>query len=214
MLSFYPQHISLSPQHSTFLSHLIRPQLMRLCLSFRFRVEEESIFTSASSWFFDVKVIKRSSAVCDTFSSTNNFQWNKFLSFCQSRFQLWRKMFGEAEASFFFIIFFPFFPGERVSLRGDKPVTISLQTEEQGAHLKQWHYWPTAIASQHFHERREREGAAVVGGAERSIKNLAYFQRKRGARQTRLSQSLSNCFLSKVLRATKNKWLMSKKREM
>lgn len=109
MLSFYPQHISLSPQHSTFLSHLIRPQLMRLCLSSRFRVEEESIFTSASSWFFDVKVIKRSSAVCDTFSSTNNFQWNKFLSFCQTRFQLWRKMFGEAEASFFLLFSFPFF---------------------------------------------------------------------------------------------------------
>lgn len=75
-------------------------------------------------------------------------------------------MFSKAEAStLFFFILFPFFPGEWASARGDKPVTVSLQTEEQGAHLKQWHYWPTAIASQHFHERREREGAAVVGGA-------------------------------------------------
>lgn len=55
-------------------------------------------------------------------------------------------------------------------------------------------------------------GGRGGGSGERSIKNLAHFQRERGTRQTRLSHSLSNCFLSKVLRATKNKWLMSQKR--
>lgn len=45
-----------------------------------------------------------------SFSSTNNSKSNKFLSFSQSRFQLWRKMFGEAEASsLFFSFYFPFF---------------------------------------------------------------------------------------------------------
>lgn len=48
-----------------------------------------------------------------------------------------------------------------MSVRGDKPVTVSLQTEAQGAHLKQRDDWPTAIAGQHLHETGE---TGEVGG--------------------------------------------------
>lgn len=177
----------LSPQHS----RLIHPHLMSLYFIIQFQ-GRRIIFLSL------VQIIRN-----ETNSSL----------FPRVGFSSGGRCSAKLKPLLFFFILFPFFPGERARVRADKPVTISLQTEEQGAHLKQWHYWPTAIASQRFHERREREGAATAGGSgERSIKNLAYFQRKRGARQTRLSQSLSNCFLSKVLRATKNKWLMSKKK--
>lgn len=40
-----------------------------------------------------------------------------------------------------------------MSIGGDKPVTVSLQTEVQGAHLKQQDNWPAAIASQRHRER-------------------------------------------------------------
>lgn len=53
-----------------------------------------------------------------------------------------------------------------MSVRGDKPVTISLQTEARGAHLKQRDDWPTAIAGQHLHEMGER----VEAGGERHQK--------------------------------------------
>lgn len=45
-----------------------------------------------------------------------------------------------------------------MSVRGDKPVTASLQTEARGAHLKQRDDWPTAIAGQHLHETGEVRG--------------------------------------------------------
>lgn len=53
-----------------------------------------------------------------------------------------------------------------MSVRGDKPVTVSLQTEAQGAHLKQRDDWPTAIAGQHLHETGETGVVMVVGGGE------------------------------------------------
>ena len=52
-----------------------------------------------------------------------------------------------------------------MSVRGDKPVTVSLQTEARGAHLKQRDDWPTAIASQRLHETGE--AGVVVGEAGR-----------------------------------------------
>ncbi|CAB1436337.1 unnamed protein product [Pleuronectes platessa] len=50
---------------------------------------------------------------------------------------------------------------------GDKPVTASLQTEAQGAHLKQQDDWPAAIAGQHLRETGET-GEAGLGGRRRS----------------------------------------------
>lgn len=51
-----------------------------------------------------------------------------------------------------------------MSVRGDKPVTASLQTEARGAHLKQRDDWPTAIAGQHLHETGEEWGEGGMEG--------------------------------------------------
>lgn len=45
-----------------------------------------------------------------------------------------------------------------MSVGGDKPVTISLQTEARGAHLKQRDDWPAAIAGQHHETGGDRGG--------------------------------------------------------
>lgn len=55
-----------------------------------------------------------------------------------------------------------------MSVRGDKPVTVSFQTEAQGAHLKQRDDWPTAIAGQHLHETGETGGGGGEAGGDAS----------------------------------------------
>lgn len=69
-----------------------------------------------------------------------------------------------------------------MSVGGDKPVTISLQTEARGAHLKQRDDWPAAIAGQHHETGGERGG----GGASKSWRTF------RGT-----LQNPSNCLASR-----------------
>lgn len=107
--------------------------------------------------------------------------------------------------------FFTYF-SRWVSVKRDKAVTVSLQTEAQGAHLKQWDDWPTAIASQHV--RETGEVVEVGESKERRIKNLAHFHSNWGTRQTYLWQSRRNCFASRQgslccqSRGRKKRWLM------
>jgi len=63
-----------------------------------------------------------------------------------------------------------------VSIRGDKPVTVSMQTEARGAHLKQQDDWPTAIAGQRFCETAE---AMEVEESRKTHQKLGFLSEKR-----------------------------------
>lgn len=122
--------------------------------------------------------------------------------YSQSEFQLWRKVLSEAMNPFslhfiYIYIYFPLFQASEHP--GDNPVTVSLQTEARGAHLKQRDDWPTAIAGQHLHKVGAGAGVVEVGGSrERGIKNLAYFHRNRGTQQTCPQQSRGQVFVSET----------------
>lgn len=107
---FYKCETKVNVDVKPFYLHSILPQLMRLFL--------ECIFTSVSGMLTSLKV------ACDAFSNPKKSQWNKVLSFSQSRFQLWRETFSEAEASGFFSsqFYFPFF---QVSERASGEISLS-----------------------------------------------------------------------------------------